>query len=245
MLNFTPLAIIEKMVKQETIILSLGGSVIHPDTGMDTKFLSEFNKLIREQVAEGRRFFIMIGGGHIGREYQYAAKNVIGGISAEDFDWLGIHGTRLNAQLIRTIFRDVAYPKVITKEIKEEEIDEKTKVFVGAASGKPGTTTDFDFVRLAEKFKPQKFISLLNVKQIYDKDPKLFPDARPVSAMSWSAYREMIGEWWTPERQLPFDPFAARLAQELGLRIIFVDGRNLKNLENVLEGRKFKGTVIE
>lgn len=228
----------------ETIMLSLGGSVIHPDTGIDTKFLTQFNQFIRKQIAKDRRFFIMVGGGHIGREYQYAARNIKGLISTEDLDWLGVHGTRLNAHLIRTIFCDVTYPKVITKEIKEEELGRNVKIFVGAG-GQPGFSTDYDAVRLTERLKPQKFISLLNVKQIYDKDPKLFSDARPVSAMSWSAYREMIGERWTPERQLPFDPFAARLAQELGLRIIFIEGQNLKNLENVLEGRKFKGTVIE
>lgn len=228
----------------ETIMLSLGGSVIYPDTGINTRFLCQFNKLIREQVAKGRRFFIMVGGGHIGREYQYAARNINGQVSTEDINWLGVHGTRLNAQLIRTIFRDIAYPKIITKKIRGEEISEDVKVIVGAG-GEPGFSTDYDMIRLAEKFKPQLIISLLNIKQIYDKDPKLFPKARPITKLTWSSYREMIGEWWTPERQLPFDPFGTRLANELGLKIIFIGGKNLKNLENILEGKKFKGTIIE
>jgi hypothetical protein len=33
----------------------------------------------------------------------------------EDLDWLGVHATRLNAHLFRTIFRDLAHP-VILKE---------------------------------------------------------------------------------------------------------------------------------
>ncbi len=224
-------------------MLSLGGSVIHPDTGINQKFLIGFNDLIRKQIAKERRFFVMVGGGHIGREYQYAARSIGGEITAEDLDWLGIHGTKLNAQLMRTIFQDIAYPAIVTGTTKLEEINEKIKLIIGAGA-QPGTSTDFGLVRIAEKLKPQKIICLLNVKQIYNKDPKLFPDAEPISKMTWSQYREMIGEWWAPERQLPFDPFAARLAQELKLTIVFTDGKDLKNLENLLEGRRFQGSVI-
>ena len=34
-------------------------------------------------------------------------------VTDEDKDWIGIHATRLNAHLLRTIFRDVADPVVI------------------------------------------------------------------------------------------------------------------------------------
>lgn len=227
----------------KTIMLSLGGSVIHPDAGIDTKFLSQFNKLIRKQVAKGRRFFIMVGGGHIGREYQQTAKDVRGKITNNDLDWLGIHGTRLNAHLIRTIFHDIAAPRLIIGNV-EEKLNGKEKVYVGAG-GKPGVSTDYYNVRLVEKFKPGLIVHLLNVKQIYDRDPRVFPEARPIKSMSWAAYRRMIGDWWTSERQLPFDPFAAKLAQKMGLKIIFTNGKNLENLERIFEGKSFKGTVIE
>lgn len=225
-------------------MLLVGGSVIHPDTGIDTQFLKGFNKLIRKEVALGRRFFLMVGAGHIGREYQYAARSIHGAVSQEDLDWLGIHGTELNAHLVRTVFSDLAYPKLISKLSQAEEINEKHKLFVGCGNV-PGASTDFDLVRLAENAKSQLIISLLNVKQIYDKDPKLFPEAKPLAKMSWPDYKQMIGDWWNPERQLPFDPFAAKLAHHLNLKIIFSEGRNLKNLENILEGKKFTGTVVE
>ena len=32
----------------------------------------------------------------------------------EDLDWLGIHVTRLNAHLLRTVFQDIAHPRVIS-----------------------------------------------------------------------------------------------------------------------------------
>lgn len=226
------------------IMLSLGGSVIHPDTGIDIKFLKGFNELIRKEVALGRRFFIMVGSGYIGREYQYAARLIHGEVATEDLNWLGIHGTELNAHLVRTVFSDLAYPKLISKLSQIEEINEKQKLFVGCGNV-PGASTDFDLVRLAENVKSELIVSLLNVKQIYDKDPKLFPEAKPLFKISWTDYKQMVGDWWNPERQLPFDPFAAKLAHHLNLKIIFSEGRSLKNLENILEGRKFTGTVIE
>lgn len=224
-------------------MISVGGSVIHPDTGINTKFLSGFNSLIRKQIAKGRRFFIMVGGGHIGREYQYAAHSIKSELSNEDKNWLGIHGTRLNAQLIRTMFADLAYPKIILNVNESEEVDNH-KLIIGAGS-MPGASTDLDMIRLSEKIKPELIISLLNVKMIYDADPKILPRANPIIQMKWSDYQEMIGEWWNPERQLPFDPFAAQLAKNIGLKVIFAEGKNFSNLENILEKKKFKGTLIE
>lgn len=223
-------------------MLTIGGSVIHPDTGINTKFLSGFNQLIRKQIAKGRRFFIMVGGGHIGREYQYAARSIKSELTNEDKNWLGIHGTRLNAQLVRTIFQDLACPKLILNVAEEGEIS-KYKIVIGAGS-MPGASTDLDMVRLSERLKPELIISLLNVKMIYDADPKTLPRANPIVQMGWPDYQAMIGEWWNADRQLPFDPFAAQLAKNIGLKIIFAEGRNLPNLENILEKKKFKGTTI-
>jgi uridylate kinase len=228
----------------ETIMLSIGGSVIHPDTGIDTKFLAGFAKLIRQQVAKGRRFFIMVGGGHIGREYQYAARNIRGQISEEDMNWLGVHGTRLNAHLIRAVLADLASKDVVTSASEKAKVDKNAKIVIGAG-GKPGHSTDYDLVSFSQVVKARLIICLLNVKMIYDKDPKIFPDASPLSKMSWAEYRWMTGDWWNPERELPFDPAASKVAQRLGLKVIFVEGRNLANLKNLLDGKKFKGTIIQ
>ncbi|MDD4333294.1 MAG: UMP kinase, partial [Patescibacteria group bacterium] len=48
---------------------------------------------------------------------------------------------------------------------------------------------------------------------------------------------------WSPGLNMPFDPIASRKAQELNLQVI-IAGKNLKNLKNILEDKKFKGTVI-
>jgi uridylate kinase len=101
--------------KGNTFVLSLGGSLVIPNGGIDIQFLSDFNVFIRNQISsKKRRFFITVGGGATTRHYQQAAQQVgKQNLDTIDIDWLGLHATRLNAQLVRTIFRDIADPRVI------------------------------------------------------------------------------------------------------------------------------------
>ncbi|MBI2641466.1 hypothetical protein HYW87_02620, partial [Candidatus Roizmanbacteria bacterium] len=39
------------------IIISVGGSLLVPNGGIDTKFLTDLNSFIRREVKRGRRFF--------------------------------------------------------------------------------------------------------------------------------------------------------------------------------------------
>lgn len=226
----------------DAFILSLGGSLVVPDGTIDTQFLTEFNTFIRKQVSEkNRRFFITVGGGRIMRDYRDAAKKVHGEISNQDLDWLGIHATRLNAQLIRTIFIDIAAPLII----KHYEIILKIDQPVAIAAGwKPGWSTDYCAVTLCQDYGVKHMVNMSNVDKVYDKDPKKFPDAKPIDAINWTDYRKIAGDEWTPGLNLPFDPIASKLAQELGVTVKILNGKNLTNLEAALEDKPFIGSTI-
>ena len=101
------------MKKFLPIVISVGGSLIAPG-GIDTNFLRQFRRLILGQIKKGKRFILIVGGGKIARIYQKSARQVAK-LTDEDLDWLGIHATRLNAHLLRTIFRDFAFPQIIRK----------------------------------------------------------------------------------------------------------------------------------
>lgn len=226
-----------------TYILSLGGSLVVPNGGIDTEFLVNFNRFIRQQVSsKKRRFFITVGGGYTTRHYQEAARIVRGQkIEDMDLDWLGIHATRLNAQLIRTIFRDIADPRVI----KHYEIILKINQPVAVAAGwKPGWSTDYCAVTLCLDYGIKSVINMTNVDQVYDKDPRKNADAKPIANFSWREYREVAGNKWTPGMNLPFDPIAAKLAQELGITVKILNGKNLENLTRALDAKPFVGTTI-
>jgi len=229
-------------IDSDTFILSLGGSLVVPNGGIDTQFLTEFNAFIRKQVSEKkRRFFITVGGGTIMRKYRDAAMQVHGEISNQDIDWLGIHATRLNAQLVRTIFIDIADPRII----KHYEIILKIDKPVAIAAGwKPGWSTDYCAVTLCQDYGVKHMINMSNVDKVYDKDPKQFPDAKPIDIMHWKEYRKISGDTWTPGLNLPFDPIASKLAEELGVTVKILNGKNLKNLEAALDGKPFVGSTI-
>lgn len=226
-----------------TYVLSLGGALVVPNGHIDTQFLRAFNSFIRHQVSEKhRRFFITVGGGDIMRQYRDAAKEVRKEVSDEDLDWLGIHATRLNAQLIRTIFKDIANPKII----KHYEIILKVTEPVAVAAGwKPGWSTDFCAVTLCEDYGITRVINMTNVDRVYTKDPKKFPNATPIDHMSWKEYRIVAGDTWSPGLHVPFDPIASKRAMDLGLTVTIVNGMDLKNLECVLDEKPFVGTTIK
>lgn len=230
---------------QEKIIMSIGGSLIVPPSGIDTKFLSNLNKFVRDQLAKhtNRQFFLVVGGGATARHYIDAGEAVIGHeLTRDDLDWLGIHVTKLNAHLIRTIFRDVAHRYII----KNYEIIRKAPEQVVIASGwKPGWSTDFDAVLLCEDYGARTVINLSNIDQVFDKDPKKFPDAKPLTKVSWDEFRKLVGDEWVPGMNAPFDPIASKKAQELGIKVIVLNGNNFENLQNYFDGKEFKGTVIE
>lgn len=228
--------------KEPPIVISVGGSLMVPNGGVDTSFLKKLNILIREQVAKGRRFFLIAGGGRIARLYRDAGKEVIGTMTNEDLDWLAIHVTRTNAHLLRTIFQDISHPRII-ENYEKKLVNWKEPVVIGAG-WKPGWSTDYDAVVLARDYGAHVVINMSNIDWVYDKDPAKYKDAKPIKKITWHELEELVGEEWTPGMNVPFDPIATKLAKKLNLTVIVTNGNNFENLQNIIEGDSFKGTII-
>jgi uridylate kinase len=229
---------------KDRIIISVGGSLIVTNKGINTPFLTALNTFIRKALLAHphKQFFLVIGGGATARHYRDAGRTVVGHeLTIEDQDWLGVHATRLNAQLIRTIFQDIAHPQII----KDYTIILKAQESVVVAGGwKPGWSTDYCATLLCEDYRVRTVVNMSNITQVYDKDPKEFPDAKPIDAMSWSDFRKLVGDEWNPGMHAPFDPIAAKKAEYVGVKVV-VMGSDFDNLEKYLSGEAFLGTVIE
>lgn len=222
----------------ETVVISLGGSVLAPSS-IDTEFLAGFRKLLLSFLKRDR-FVIICGGGKTAREYMSAASKVVR-LSDEDLDWLGIHATRLNAQLLRNVFSDVAQKKVIKNP--NEKITAKESIII-AAGWKPGRSTDYIAVMLAKKLGAKTVVNITNTDYVYDRDPSKSSNAKPLKSVSWKAFIKLIGaSKWSPGLNTPFDPVAARAAQKLGLKVAIM-GKSLENLSCFLNGEEFRGTLI-
>lgn len=229
----------------EKIVISLGGSLIVPNGGINIPFLKDFNRFIRSQLEKNPhyRFFIVVGGGATARHYIDAGRDVLEReLTSDDLDWLGIHVTRLNAHLIRTIFRDIAHPVVLDNYEIIRKADES--IVVGAG-WKPGWSTDYCAAMICEDYNVQQFINLSNIEKVYDKDPKENPDAKPIDKISWMDFQKIVGEVWIPGMSAPFDPIATKKSKELGLKVVILKGDNFENLHNYFDGKDFVGTIIE
>jgi uridylate kinase len=228
----------------EKIVISLGGSLVVPTGGIDIEFLKQFNTFLRSQLAQfpNRQFFIVVGGGATARHYRDAGRNVLGHeLSPDDLDWLGIHATKLNAHLIRTIFRDVANPRIV----KHYDIIRKVEEQVVVASGwKPGWSTDFCATMICEDYGAKTILNLSNIEKVHTADPRTDPHAEPIDTISWTEFRKIVGDEWIPGMNVPFDPVASKKAQELGLKVVTMKGTNLDNVKNYFDGEEFVGTVI-
>ncbi len=223
------------------IILSVGGSLIVPNE-INTGFLKDLKSFVDSYIKEGWQFILVTGGGAPARWYIDGGTDVLdGNLPNEDKDWLGIHATRMNAHLVRTIFRDVAQPSIVTNP-EEDLIDETYKVIV-ASGWKPGWSTDYVATKLAERFNASLVINISNTNQVYTADPKVDPSATAVEAMSWADFRAMVGDEWTPGMNTPFDPIAARLSDENHISVIVL-GADMNNLGCCMKGKEFLGTVL-
>jgi uridylate kinase len=222
----------------ETFVISLGGSVLAPGE-IDTAFLKRFRSVIVKFVKQGKRFVLICGGGKTARMYMKAASEVMK-LTPDDLDWLGIHATRLNAQLLRNVLRDFAYKRVITNP--KEKITTTSKVIIGAG-WKPGRSTDYIAVALALNLDAQKIINITNTDYVFDADPSKYTGARPLKDLSWKNFRQMFPSKWSPGLNAPFDPVAARSAEKHKLTVAIM-GKSLENLEAFLEGRECRGTLL-
>jgi len=223
-------------ISMKTIVISLGGSIINPGK-INISFLKKFRKLI---LSQKNKFIIICGGGFICREYINASKYITKA-RPRDHDWIGIRTTEVNAELVRSMFYKVSTDTIqpdYTKKVRFK------KVLVGAGLI-PGTSSDYDAVMYAKNYGVKEIINMSNISYVYDKDPKKFKKAKPIKYICWKHFRQLIDKKWIAGLNLPFDPVASKKAQQYGLRVIILKGTDLKNIENLLNNKSFKGTVIE
>lgn len=228
-------------LKPGTLVISVGGSLVVPKGGIDIDFLKQFKKIIQKHTKKGWKFIIVVGGGKTCRDYQDAAREV-GKLTRDDLDWLGIHASRLNGHLVRTIFREMAHPVMIKNPTRAPK-KWKNSVLV-AAGWKPGWSTDYVATRLAKRLGAKEVVNLSNIDYVYDKDPNKYKDVQKISEMSWKEFRKLVGNEWDPGMNVPFDPVASRLAHHAGIHVAILNGKNIENLDKLLKGQRFVGTVI-
>lgn len=221
---------------KDKVIISLGGSIIVPD-GINFEYFKKFKQILAKH--KDKQFYVIIGGGKTCRRYIETASKVKK-LDQEQKDWIGIYTTHLNANTIRILFGKDAYKEIVTNP--HQTISTNKQIIVGAGY-KPGCTTDYDSVLIAKNSKAKTVINITNVDYLYDKNPKKHKDAKRIEKTNWKAMKKIVGIKHKPGINSPFGPKAVQLASKLNLKLILI-GPDPKALENCLNGKKFKGSVV-
>ena len=228
-------------MKKKVIVLSLGGSLIIPDK-IDTIFLKEFKKIILKNTRK-YKFIIVCGGGSIARKYISALREIK--INEKLQSLSGISATRMNARFMNYFFNinpEHGIPhtmKVLKKYIKKQDI-----IFCGALEYKPDQTSDSTSAEIAKKFKSD-FINLTNVKGLHDKNPKKHKNAKFIQKISWKNFDKMANKTkFKPGQHFVLDQTASKIILKNKIKT-YIIGKNPKQFDNLLNNKKFIGTIIQ
>jgi len=226
---------------KKVIVFSLGGSLIIPDK-VDHLLLKKFKKIILKNT-KNYKFIIVCGGGSVARKYIYALKQEKVNPLFQSF--AGISATRMNARFMSYFFNK--NPKVgipHTLETLEKYLDKEDVIFCGALEYKPNQTSDSTAAAIAVHFKTE-FINLTNVQGLHDKNPFEHKDAKFLPKITWKEFYKMANKKkFSPGQHFILDQHAAKLIMKHKIPT-YILGKKLEEIDNVLKGKKFAGTIIQ
>ncbi len=225
---------------KKTVVISLGGSVIIPDQ-IDFQFLEKFKKILQKHY-KNWKFVVVCGGGGIARRYIEAL--VKEGANEHNISEAGMRATRMNAMFLMQFFGkevNAHLPKDM-HEVKNN-LSKNNAVICGALRYAPDETSDGTAAKLANFLKTE-FINITNVDGLYTKDPKKHKDAKFIPYESWKDFDKRLSKMkFTPGQHFILDQQAAKIIKEHKIKTLIL-GKNLKNLDNCLFQKSFKGTTI-
>jgi uridylate kinase len=228
-------------MKKSVFTLSLGGSLIIPDD-IDLTYLSEFKKVILKNTKK-YKFVITCGGGDTARKYISALEK--SQINKKFQSLSGISATRMNARFMNYFF-NINPQKGIPHTIKtvKNYLQKQNVVFCGALEYKPEQTSDSTAAEIAKNLKT-RFVNLTNVPGLYDKNPKKFKNAKFIPQLSWQDFHAMATkEKFKPGQHFVLDQTASKIILKNKITT-YIIGKDIKQLNNLLNNKKFTGTIIQ
>ncbi len=227
----------------QTICISLGGSIVSKEKGVDVGFIERFGEMIKKDKTH--KFIIIVGGGYVNRTYLNQVREAVQDDTL--LDAMGIYFTRINAMTVKGIFEreNMDVHSSIVRDLETLALVNKVHKIVLMGGLIPGITTDCVGIMAAEATRAGTLINMSNVDHVYDKDPRAHKDAKPFGKMSYDQLISLAAE--ADSRQAKanfiFDLVACKLAKRSHVKVKFVK-EDIKQLQAAINGDNFGGTVV-
>ncbi|MEM4348533.1 MAG: UMP kinase [Candidatus Anstonellaceae archaeon] len=225
---------------KQTVILSLGGSLVNPRQP-DIQYV---NSLIRLLRSTKYNFGIVVGGGRLARKWAQEARKK--GASEFEADEAAIDATKKNAQLvIDVIKKDVN--RIPCPDFESARQHAKKHRFVVMGGTIPGITTDSDAALLAECLYAKRLVNLSNIDGVYSDNPIKNQKAKKYKQMSYQQLIQLASKYDLRKAgtHFVFDFLACKLIARSKIETHFVHGKNFLDVRKAIEGKQHSGTVIK
>lgn len=224
----------------DTVVLSLGGSLVNPGKP-DAHYVASLARLLRGMKC---KFGIVVGGGRLARQWADAVRRKGG--SEFEADEAAIKATKKNAQFVIDAIKKDVNGKVCDT-FDEARKQAKKHKFVVMGGTIPGITTDSDSVLLAECLRAARVLNLSNIDGVYSDNPVRNPRAKKYRRMAYAQLIELAGknDMRKAGTHFVFDFIACKLIARSKIEAHFVHGKNLLDVRKAIEGRQHGGTVVK
>lgn len=233
--------------KYKKILLKLSGEALAGDKGfgIDVKVLAKTAKEIKEVVTLGAQIGIVVGGGNIFRGVAASAR----GMDRIQADYLGMLATLFNAVAIKESLKNEKIQAQVLSALPVQGLTEAyipqsakvllekgTVLLLAAGTGNPFFTTDTAAALRASELGAEVILKATQVDGVYDQDPKLNPEAKIYSEISYSQFLQ--------SHLQVMDSTAVSLARENNIPIVVFNGLIKGNLKKIILGSRI-GTLIK
>lgn len=225
----------------DCVAVSLGGSFLVKETGVDAPLTKEIAAVLTRASAQ-RRVLAVVGGGAVARTYIHGARAL--GAGETTLDDIGIAVTRINARVLLAALPK-AYP-LPPRTFDEAILASHTFPIVVMGGTHAGHTTDAVTVMLGDKAHASRVVIATNVDGVYTADPKKDPNAKHLARLT---HEDLVSITGGGDGRAGgagvVDALGAKMLARSGLECAVVDGRDLKALEAAILGRSdFHGSLI-
>jgi uridylate kinase len=220
-------------------VLKLGGFAF--DSAVPAAKIRDYAKVIKA-FSRRNQLVVVTGGGSIARKYIATAREL--GASEAVCDQIGIHVSRLNAQLLATALEGAVFPE-IPETFEDLARSAKSGLVVVMGGLQPGQSTNAVAALAAEVMHADLLVNATNVDGVYTADPHKDPHAKKLDEVTPEELMRLLSsEGIRAGEYALMDPIAIRIIQRSRIPATVIDGRDPSNLDKALRGKRIGTRIV-